>query len=265
MEELKRPAVVNVEEFFNEYVEFFGGQIISKSEQNLLDRPNADYLFKSQNVIAELKCFQKDLFNNEEDVSRMLSFLGKWEKQKLIKRGDKIKLILGQIKFPQKCYSDLVNSCIKTIDRAIYKANKQIEASKKTFSLPTAKGLVLLCNDGNYFLEHAVLIGLIANLMHRKYLESDIDGFVYFTINQVSKMPGSELDWTLWTPSYRERDDIVFANFVNELGDKFQGEFYTIKTGIKSSDKIIINDGEESVNLINKMRHIPKDEIYKRK
>ncbi|MBK9353836.1 MAG: hypothetical protein IPN09_07700, partial [Bacteroidetes bacterium] len=63
MEELKRPENVNVEDFFNEYVEYFGGQVISNNEQNLVDRANADYLFKDDNVIAELKCFQKDLFN----------------------------------------------------------------------------------------------------------------------------------------------------------------------------------------------------------
>ena len=48
MKELKRPEIVNVEEFFNEFVEYFGGQLISNDEQNLVDRPNADYLFKNE-------------------------------------------------------------------------------------------------------------------------------------------------------------------------------------------------------------------------
>ena len=53
MDDLNRPEIVNVENFFNEYVEYFGGQVISKNEENLDDRPNADYLFRNQNVIAE--------------------------------------------------------------------------------------------------------------------------------------------------------------------------------------------------------------------
>lgn len=265
MDELKRPEIVNVEEFFNEYVEFFGGQVVSKSEQNLADRPNADYLFKEQNVIAELKCFQKDLFNNEEDIPRLLNFLDSWEKKNLIKQEDKLKLILGSKKLPKECSIDLINSCIKTIDRAIYKANTQIRESKKTFSIPNSKGLVLLCNDGNYLVQNNVFLKLITDLMQRKYMNSDIDGFVYFTLNQVSIMPESELDWTLWVPSYRIENDNDFADFVNELGHKFNNDFYTKKTGIIPSDKLVHDNLEEGIKSIHKMKHIPKEIIYKKK
>lgn len=265
MEELKRPENVNVEDFFNEYVEFFGGQVVSKNEENLADRPNADYLFKNENVVVELKCFQKDLFNNEEDIPRIFNFLDKWEENKLIEQGDKIKIILGSEQLPKKCYADLLNSCTKTIDRALHKANKQIQESKKTFSIPKAKGLVLLCNDGNYFVQNDMFLGLIANLMGRKYMESDIDGYVYFTLNQVSTIPNSELDWHLWVPSYRDESDEDLGSFVNELGFKFLNDFYTMKTGINLSEKLITDDIEKGVNAIKSMKHIPKDIIYKRK
>jgi hypothetical protein len=265
MEEMKRPEIVNVEDFFNEYVEYFGGQVISKNVQNLVDRPNADYLFKNENIIAELKCFQKDLFNNEEDIPRIFNFLDKWEQKKLIKNEDKFKIILGSKPLPKECYNDLLIACSKTIDRVLHKANKQIQESKRTFSLPNAKGLVLLCNDGNYFIENNMFLGLIADLMGRKYMESDIDGFVYFTLNQVSRIPNSELDWSMWTPSYRLANDEVLGNFVNDLGFKFQNDFYTMKTGIVPVDKIITDDFEKGMNLIKSMKHIPKDIIYKKK
>lgn len=265
MEELKRPENVDVEKFFNEYVEYFGGQVISKNNQNLTDRPNADYLFKSDNVIAELKCFQKDLFNSEEDIPRIFNFLDKWEDKKLIEQEDKIKIIVGSKELPKECYTDLLNACTKTIDRALHKANKQIKESKKTFSIPNAKGLVLLCNDGNYFVQNDVFLGLVASLMSRKYMESDIDGFVYFTLNQVSTIPNNELDWHLWVPSYRDENNEDFGNFVNELGYKFQNEFYTLKTGIKPTDKLITDDFEKGINSIKSMRHIPKEIIYKKK
>lgn len=265
MEELKRPDNVNVEDFFSEYVEYFGGQVVSKTDLNLVDRPNADYLFKKENIVAELKCFQKDLFNNEEDIPRIFNFLNSWVEKKLIKQGDKIKIILGSKKLPQECYADLLNACTKTIDRAIHKANKQIQESKRTFSIPNAKGLLLLCNDGNYFVQNDVFIGLIANLMARKYMDSDIDGFVYFTLNQVAKMPNSKLDWHLWVPSYRNEKDNQLGNFVNELGYKFQNDYYTMKTGIKPSDKFISDDFEAGIDAVKSMKHIPKEIIYKKK
>ncbi len=265
MEELKRPENVNVEDFFNEYVEYFGGQVISNNEQNLVDRANADYLFKDDNVIAELKCFQKDLFNNEDDIPRVFNFLNKWEEKKLIQQGDKIKIILGSKQLPKECYADLLEACTKTIDRALHKANKQIVESKRTFNIPNAKGIVLLCNDGNYFVQNDIFLGLIANIMVRKYMESDIDGFVYFTLNQVSTIPNSYLDWHLWVPSYRNENDESLVNFINKLGFKFQNDFYTMKTGIQSSDKIITDDFEKGINTIKSMKHIPKDIIYKNK
>lgn len=265
MDELNRPEIVPVENFFNEYVEYFGGQVISKNEQNLADRPNADYLFRTQNVIAELKCFQKDLFNNEEDIPRLLNFLDKWEEQKLIEQSDKLGIILGAKQLPKECYLDLLNACTKTIDRVLHKANKQIKESKKTFSLPTAKGLVLLCNDGNYFVQNDTFVKLIADLMGRKYMDSDIDGFVYFTVNQTSTMPESDLDWNLWVPSYRQENDEEFGNFVNELGYKFNNDFITMKTGIPLSGKNITDDLKKGIDIIKSMAHIPKEIIFKKK
>lgn len=265
MGEFKRPENVDVEDFFNEYVEYFGGQVISKNEQNLVDRANADYLFKNENVIAELKCFQKDLFNNDDDIPRIFNFLDKWEEKKLIEQSDKIKIVLGTKQLPKECYLDLLNACTKTIDRAIHKANKQISESKRTFKIPQAKGLVLLCNDGNYFVQNDVFIGLIANLMSRKYMDSDIDGFVYFTINQVATKPNSDLDWHIWVPSYRNENDKELTSFVNELGFKFLNDFYTIKTGIEATDKMITDDFEKGISTIKAMKHLPKDIIYKKK
>ncbi len=265
MDELKRPEIVNVENFLNEYVEYFGGLVISKDEHNLDDRPNADYLFREQNVIAELKCFQKDLFNNEEDIPRFLNFLDKWEEHELIKKEDQIGHIFGARQLPTECYVDLLKACEKTIDRVLHKANKQIKESKTTFSLPTAKGLVLLCNDGNYFIQNKTFIGLITSLMSRKYMDSDIDGFVYFTINQTSTMTRSDLDWGLWCPSYRKENDKEFGDFVNELGFKLNNDFYPMKTGVPILDKVITDNHKTGVDLIKSMTHIPKEIIYKKK
>lgn len=265
MDELLRPEIVNVETFFNEFVEYFGGELISKNENNLTDRENADYLFKDQNVIAELKCFQKDLFNSEEDIPRLFSYFEKWEKKGLIHSGDILKIIFGSKQIPKECYVDLLESCSKTIDRALHKANKQIIESKRTLEMPNAKGIVLLCNDGNYFIQNDKFLGLIANMMGRKYLDSEIDAFVYFTLNQVSTIPNSELDWNIWAPAYRNENDNLLSNFINELGFKFQNDFYTKKTGIEPSDKIITDDFEKGMNAIKSMKHIPKEIIYNKK
>lgn len=119
--------------------------------------------------------------------------------------------------------------------------------------------------EENNEIKNTVYFGLIANLMGRKYMESDIDGFIYFTLNQVSIIPNSELDWHLWVPSYRDESDEVFGDFVNKLGFKFQNDFYIMKTGIKPSEKIITDNFEKGMNTIKSMKHIPKSIIFKKK
>ena len=57
---LNRP-IVDVESAFNEFVEEFGGELISKAVPANPEE-NADYLFRDEGVVAELKCLQKDFF-----------------------------------------------------------------------------------------------------------------------------------------------------------------------------------------------------------
>lgn len=217
MKELKKNEIVNVEDFFNEYVEYFGGEIISKKTQNIDAGLNADYYFKNDNIIAELQCFEKDTFNKEEDI-------------------------------PKGSDLDLYAGFTNSIDRVLHKANKQISESKKTFSNPDAKGLVLLCNDGDYSIGDAMFLFIISGLIRKKYLESDIDGYVYFTINDVPKID-YYFDKHLWMPYNNDDYDQKFRGFINKLGYKFLIEFYTMKTGIKVSDELTVDDFENGVTL----------------
>ncbi|HRN46448.1 MAG TPA: hypothetical protein PKW69_00330 [Niabella sp.] len=159
----------------------------------------------------------------------------------------------------------MIKKCSKTIERAIHHANEQIGETKKLLSVTDAKGLVLLANDGNYFLQHNIFIVLIADIMHRKFLNSEIDGFVYFTVNQVASMPNSPLDWHLWTPGYRQQNDDLLGSFVNRLGDSFLNNFYTKLTGISPTEKIVINNLEKGFDVLKQLKHLPKDIAFKKK
>jgi hypothetical protein len=264
MEELKRPDPVDIEQSLNQFVIETGGQLVTSLFSGQITSDNADYFFDSPTVVAELKCFQKDLFNNEEDVPRFVTYLEKWKEKKLISDGDELKIIFGTKKLPNKCWTDLLASACKTIERAIHKGNKQIKETKLLLNKPNAKGLLLLCNDGNYFIQNNTFLSLICNVMIRKYLKSEIDGFVYFTYNQTSTMPNSELDWQLWAPVYRDSEDEVLPAFVNDLGAKFN-DFYTKTTGIPATIHKKIDNIEGATDMIAKMKYIPKEVIYKNK
>ena len=70
---------------------------------------------------------------------------------------------------------------------------------------------------------------LIAQVMQEHFLESDIDGFVYFTANTVARVPGNARELIYWVPGYRRHGDEL-GDFVNRLGAGWH-DFYRRKIG----------------------------------
>lgn len=230
VEGLIRPEPLPVEETFNEYVKQFGGQLISELLQTDPQRPqNADYYFPSHGVIAELKCFEKDLFNNRDDVERIGRIIKKNHESGLVDGYKGFRWLLGQEPLPSVYRRDMLSLARRYYENAIRKADKQIESTKKLLDLPNARGLVLLANDGNYFSHPEEAVGLIAQVMQQHFMASHLDGFVYFTINSVVKVPGNDRELLFWVPSYRKTGDEL-GDFVNLLGAGW-GSFYAEKIG----------------------------------
>lgn len=230
IEGLVRPDPLPVEATFNEYVKKFGGQLISELLHADPQRPqNADYFFSSHSVIAELKCFEKDLFNNREDVERIGRIIKKNHDSGLVDGYRGFRWLLGQEQLPSEYRRDMLTLARRYYENAIRKADKQIESTKKLLDLPNARGLVLLANDGNYFSHPADALGLIAQVMQNHFMKSHLDGFVYFTVNTVIKVPDNDRELLYWVPSYRKTGDGL-ADFVNLLGAGW-GDFYAEKIG----------------------------------
>jgi hypothetical protein len=59
MEELERPDPLDVEPMFNGFIVEYGGELVGSRIPQDYKGLNADYVFKNENVIAELKCFRK--------------------------------------------------------------------------------------------------------------------------------------------------------------------------------------------------------------
>lgn len=270
-QEIERPFFKDVEVLFSEFVEFYGGNVIDQLEENLTDRLNADYFFQKQITIAELKTFKKDIFSEAEDVPRFDELLRKWASNKMITQKQLRDYLARKKGLPQKCLNDLINIASRTSERAIHKANKQIEESKKTLNTPKASGIVFLINDGNYFFTTEGFLQITANLIARKFKESSFDVVIYITINQTTRKEGSELDYNFWIPIYTKVDEngetIVtdeFHQFVNDLGKRFQIDFLTSKTGYELKDHIKIENLTDAVEELKNHSFIPKDIIYKR-
>lgn len=269
--ELKRPFFSDVERLFSEYVEYYGGTVVDTLDSNKIDRQNADYLFKHPEIVAELKTFEKDVFSAPEDIPRLMDLFEKWIANGFMTGKDLKEYTFGSKQLPQKCMEDLIERASKTIERAIYKANKQIEETKKTFNKKNANGIIFLINDGNYFFTNQGFLVVISNLIERKFKESSFDVIIYLTINQATYKEGSELDHSIWVPIYTKVDgqgETIDSNelhsFVNAFGEKFLTEFLALKTGHKPKEFKQIESIDESMEEFKKHKFIPKDVIYKK-
>ena len=261
MTKLERPTPFDVEQIFDQFVLEIKGELGSNLITNTEKQLNADYVFKNPQVIAELKCLQKNLFSLEDE--RLKTLVEKWIKQG---KYDNVTLanlyISGQL--PKEYKLEMILLARKTIDGIINKANKQIKETKRILNMPNAKGLLLLCNDGNYFLKNEHLLSLVCNVMEHKYMESEIDGLVYFTVNQVSRSVEDELDHMLWIPAYRNEGDIVLSDFVNQMGAYFGNEFYTKLTGIPPTNKFITDNIDDGIKRIKSLKYLPKNIAYRK-
>lgn len=270
-QELQRPFFTDVEQLFSEYVEYYGGTVVENLEKNNTDRQNADFLFQGPEIVAELKTFEKDVFSEEEDFPRKIDLFGKWIEKGWLSEQDLIEYTLRGKQLPQKCIKDWIDRASKTIERAIYKANKQIKETKKTFNIDSAYGIIFLINDGNYFFTNQGFLTVVCNLIGRKFKESSFDVIVYITINQATYKEESELDYNVWVPIYTkvdEQGETILSDelhsFVNSFGEIFLTKFLTLKTGNKLKELTQIESLEETMEEFNKHKFIPKNVIYKK-
>lgn len=248
----------HVEKLLNEVVVSYGGNLVVDFVSRHIDTPNADYVFYEQNVIAELKCFQKDPFNSIEDSDRVKFLLDKWRKAGYFDNEEEVKQMLIKRKLPKECFNDLVKLSRKTIDRAIHHANKQIVETKKLLNLPNAKGLLLVANDGNYFFNHIQFMDQIVSLMTTKYSSYDIESVIYFTVNVDSVSPNSERGNSIWLPLHKDDSDENFMQFCYDLGEQLR-KHLTSLTGIPFYIAST-PDHEGTIKKIAQLKYLPKNQ-----
>jgi hypothetical protein len=251
---------INIEQSFDSFVQSYGGTRVQSLFDKDIVEPNADYFFKEANVVSELKCFQRDM---SDDFSMIGSLYNKWLDSGTLKQEDFLSTVFGHKKLPDECVSELWNKLSKPIDRVLHKANNQICSTKGLLNVPDANGLLLLCNDGNFGLTHMEYISIISNLLQRKYRDGCIDGFVYFTYNQIAELPGFAYDFTVWVPLYDEDAPLDLANFVDRLGASYY-KFMADLTG----EPLLYHRKDSLENLISpieKMRYIPKNLSFRLK
>lgn len=206
---------VNVEECFDEFVREFGGSLVRDLLPKSPEFENADYLFYPHQVIGELKCLQKDLLEAEDYKQKLQQRYDKWVDVGLVRP------FFGTCRIqtkdlPPSCQEEVFQLLKKPLEGPIKKANVQIKQTKAHLRMDSAKGLLLLVNDGNYSIEADAMMYFLSRIMKADF--TSIDSVAYFTVNVRATMPGVDRDVLLWISADRVGGGIS-PEFLRNLHD----------------------------------------------
>lgn len=208
------PPLIDVEKEFGKLVKAFGGSLGSEIFGSSPSFANADYLFRDQGVVAELKCMEKDVLADPICKAAISEATERWV------AAGKIPPFWGTVrietgKLSAECQREFFQILRKPIHGAIEKANRQIRETKSNLNLPGAKGLLLLVNDGCWSIESETMLYLADISLGDRF--SSINSVVYFTVNMPASMPGIERDVLVWIPAARKDIEPVGADFLGKL------------------------------------------------
>ena len=238
----KTPAN-NFEAIFDEFIVWFGGEIVTNLFDETHELPNnADYLLFERTVVAELKCLQKEYYNNKEIGEKFKKQINEWLCQKRIPKSD----IKGNlIDIPKNLAPKVVDVFAAPLKKAVKKANKQIKATKEYFNIPNAKGLLIMTNEKNSSLYPELAFHILGRLFKKEY--SSIDSFIYLLPCMRVVSPNMPIPLNFWASGSTRDDSIGVSsdklNLVEVKWRKFLEEKYRCKIhDIVENDHSIIKD-----------------------
>jgi hypothetical protein len=175
---------INVEEYFNALVREYGGAVVL--EETLpypRTFPNADYVFHSEKIVAELKCLQVDNVDSDNNQVKIKAAVDYFY--------DAGKITSKNIdentwpKLPKELTDRIYEITTKAIQARIRKARHQIAETKQKLGLQSYAGYLIIVNEGIFSLPPAAFIMAIVRVLdtHR-----EIDHFIFFSANVFTKI-----------------------------------------------------------------------------
>jgi hypothetical protein len=140
-----------LEVFFNAFVRAIGGERVEALIDLKNPPANADYFFRSENVIVELKALEKETFG-ESHRQKTAELFADWHRRGLL-------MVYGTARFdmarlPPVCQQEWLNLLGKPVQKNILSAaNAQIRETKRLLNVPGAKSVLLVASDGNFDLK----------------------------------------------------------------------------------------------------------------
>ena len=238
---------MDVKGLFDEFVKSIGGELIESFLPNSPNVENADYFLERGSIICELKCLEIE-YND-----RIQNLVDQWMDERRIGQ------VYGELPFnkiieghsdQEELNREALNKIRKAFERVVKEANNQIKETKKYFTLPNSKGLLIIVNLANLVLEPDIAAWLLQSVLDSKRnIFKSIDTIIFLTIDIEGKLPKVPTHFKLWlqiSRSENEQIDPVFADYLQGTWAHFIG----IKLQGKPIPVMVPNDEKETINLL---------------
>jgi len=216
---------IGVESSWRDFVRSVGGQVVEDVVPEPRKFENADFLFPSVGVVAELKEIETEFDRSPAFREGFRSLT-----RRLIKEDPSWRPLLlgGSGAYPKWFSRELIRLFRPPLSRILKKGNRQLRETKMHFNITTPSGMLVMVNDGFTALEPHCVRALVCDLLVNSY--SSVDCFLYVTVNRYVEVIGSNVPRLLWMPSYSERAPDSLVDFIDDLGRKWH-EFLERRIG----------------------------------
>ncbi|MFZ0279485.1 MAG: hypothetical protein WA254_03535 [Candidatus Sulfotelmatobacter sp.] len=208
------------ESVFRKFVTGFGGEVIPETS----DSKVADYLFRKQNIIAELKCLMRD--QTETMTQKVVQIAIEWIRTHNRFPPGYDGEFLEIAKVPKMISDKWLDILRSPVENLIRDANRQIRETKTRLALSDAKGLVLVFNQANQLHNRPHdFRRLLENVLRKRDAERklrfpNIHGLVYFSFETVKSEPHQMSFWAPMQVRERLSEDVTpMQTFQRELRD----------------------------------------------
>jgi|ERR1039458_1634531 hypothetical protein len=211
---------LDVEAVFGDFVRSLGGEVLEDSLGSSPKFLNADYLFRRDRIVAELKRLVEDQSADLAIRSKINRKYRQWIDERRIGPMYGTRQVQSKT-LPVDCQRDLLALFASPIKGRIRKANDQLKETFQNLKLHEHKGLLILINDGNYGIEADTALYLVSRALGDRYRA--INSVIYLTVNMFASSPVSGQPVLLWVHATRPAIPGVDAAFVQALCTSWRG------------------------------------------
>lgn len=208
------PARIDIEPEFHQVVRDFGGVVVEDLLGTSLAFQNADYVFHSEKVVAELKCITEDNAFRDENLLKAQHLVTAWHAKG--KYASPILDLRDWSNMPTDLQTELYRVFTRNIKKRVAKANRQVRETKSELRLHDYKGLLIIANDGLVSLPPAAFIHAIQLVLQRDF--SEIRHFVFLTANVFAQAREVPLPSLFWISFDMQDGPSIDASFLERLG-----------------------------------------------